>query len=227
MSRGFFNKYRLDQLKSNLKKIKVLKIFRTLHGEMPYQGKPVTVVRLKGCLSRCAYCDTKGSWDMRGRGSTVAQVMRKISEKGLKEVLVTGGEPLCQEPSKALINGLIGRGYQVSLETDGSYPLSGIDKRVTLIMDLKTPGSRSSRKTILSNLKMLNRKDVLKVVITGKRDYEWAKRILARMKREIRCQVVFSPVYGKLKASTLAGYLIRDRSRYRMQIQLHKVLGIE
>jgi 7-carboxy-7-deazaguanine synthase len=39
-----------------------------------------------------------------------------------------------------------------------------------------------------------------------------------------RCDILFSPVYGKLAPRDLAEWILADRLPVRMQIQLHKLL---
>ena len=65
---------------------------------------------------------------------------------------VTGGEPLAQSNSKKLLKYLVDLNFQVSLETGGSINLEGIDKRVKIIMDIKTPDSGEATKNRWKNI---------------------------------------------------------------------------
>ena len=63
-------------------------------------------------------------------------------------VTVTGGEPLAQKPCRDLLAKLCAAGYEVSLETSGALDIGGIDPCVSIVMDLKTPGSGKRRKSL-------------------------------------------------------------------------------
>ena len=68
---------------------------------------------------------------------------------------MTGGEPLAQKECPDLLAALCDAGYDVSLETSGALDVSGVDARVSRIMDLKAPGSGESEKNCWGNLAAL------------------------------------------------------------------------
>jgi len=207
--------------------LQVGQIYKTVHGEWPNQGKVVTIVRLAGCDSACSYCDSKAFWKSKGKTATINDIINAANKLKTRNILLTGGEPLKQVKAFRLLKDFVRKGFNVTLETDGSYPLKGIPSKVIKVMDLKTPQSKAKRKTLISNIKELKGKDVLKVVIASKKDYAWAKKFLKRYSSAIKSQVVFSPVYDKLCAKELSKLMIRDNSDHRMQIQLHKYLGLK
>jgi len=213
--------------KSKKSSLIIGEIYKSIHGELPNQGKVVSIVRLSGCLSQCAYCDAKQFWSLKGKSMTLDAIVSRLMKIKVKSVLLTGGEPLHQDNSIKLLQKLIKKGFELTLETDGTYDLRNIPKTVTIVMDLKTPQSKSKRKSLLSNLKYLKRADILKVVVSGKEDYSWAKNIMRRYAKSIKCEVVFSPVYDKLSAQRLYEMMLKDNSKHRMQIQLHKYLGLK
>ena len=92
------------------------------------------------------------------------------------------------------------------------------------ILDLKAPGSGMERHNNLDNLRYLDRKDQVKFVVADRRDYEWAKQMMAEHALAEKAQVLFSPVFGELHPRELAEWILADRLPARLQIQLHKYL---
>ena len=137
---------------------------------------------------------------------------------------VTGGEPLAQKPCLDLLTALCDAGYSVSLETSGALDVSGVDARVSKIMDLKAPGSGEAAKNRLANLAHLTAQDELKIVLKDAADYEWARQMLSEHQLVSRCPVLLSPVQGSLAPADLAEWVLRDKLPVRMQVQLHKVI---
>lgn len=200
----------------------VNEIYKSINGEGPLQGYPVVIVRLMGCNLRCAYCDTKYAY-YEGERISFNELFKKIRSFKTKYVLITGGEPLCQSSVVNFCNLLIKKGYEVSLETNGSYPLGEIPQKVLKIVDVKTPDSGFEDSFIEKNLIYLDRKDCLKFVLSSNKDYLWAKDFLKKHKN-LKCEVIFSPVYNKLPLKKLANWIIKDNLYVKISFQLHKVI---
>jgi 7-carboxy-7-deazaguanine synthase len=124
----------------------------------------------------------------------------------------------------SLIDRLLLDGYEVLVETGGSLDVGRLDPRVVKILDLKAPGSGMDRLNNLDNLQYLDRKDQVKFVVADRRDYEWAKQMMAEHALADTAQVLFSPVFGELHPRELAEWILADRLPVRLQIQLHKYL---
>ena len=203
--------------------LRVTEIFHSLQGETSRVGLPTVFVRLTGCPLRCGYCDTAYAFHG-GTTRTLDQVLAEVARHGTHYVTVTGGEPLAQTNCLPLLAALADRGYSVSLETSGALDVSHVDRRVSRIVDIKTPGSGEAEKNRWENLAYLNERDEIKFVLCGEADYEWAKAVLAERRLERVCPVLFSPSYAELPPAALAEWILRDRLPVRMQLQLHKVL---
>lgn len=203
--------------------LRVTEVFHSLQGESSRVGLPTTFVRLTGCPLRCRWCDTAYAFHG-GENLTVDQVLERVARFGPRHVCVTGGEPLAQKGCRALLAALCEHGYDVSLETSGAVDIGGIDARVSVVMDLKAPGSGEERKNRWSNLALLRPGDEIKLVLAGESDYVWARAVLEEKRLASICQVLFSPVAGSLDPAQLADWILRDRLPVRMQLQLHKIL---
>jgi 7-carboxy-7-deazaguanine synthase len=104
-----------------------------------------------------------------------------------------------------------------------------VDQRVSRVMDLKAPGSGESGRNRLENLTYLTTRDQLKIVVSSRADYEWARDLLRNMLHGksvpgARFQVLLSPSWGEVDPRELAEWILADRLDVRLQLQLHKVL---
>jgi 7-carboxy-7-deazaguanine synthase len=203
--------------------LKIHEIFHSLQGESTRVGLPTVFVRLTGCPLRCGYCDTAYAFQG-GENMTLQQILERVASYGAHYVTVTGGEPLAQKQCIPLLKMLCDAGYDVSLETGGSLDTSHVDPRISVILDIKTPGSGEVQKNLWANLQHLKSSDEVKFVLCDREDYEWAKQVLADQEIASKCTVLFSPVYSQLNPTDLADWVLQDRLPVRMQVQLHKIL---
>jgi 7-carboxy-7-deazaguanine synthase len=139
-------------------------------------------------------------------------------------VTVTGGEPLAQPEVHALLSRLADGGYDVQLETSGAIDISGVDPRVRVILDVKTPGSGMEARMDWGNLDRLKPGDELKFVLTGEDDYRWARETLKRRPAPAGTEVLLSPAHGVLDPRELAAWMARDGIAARLQLQIHKYI---
>ena len=106
----------------------------------------------------------------------MADILAQTGQKSVQYVTVTGGEPLAQPGCTDLLTALCDKGYQVSLETSGALDISDVDARVSIVLDLKTPGSKEVARNLYANIDLLKPIDQVKFVICSREDYEWAKQ---------------------------------------------------
>ncbi len=203
--------------------LNVTEIYASLQGESTHAGRPCTFVRLAGCPLRCRWCDTTYSFE-KGDRQTLDPIVAQVQTLGLGLVEVTGGEPLAQKGTPELLKALCDAGLEVLLETSGAYPFSQLDPRVTVIADLKCPGSDESARNLWPELGKLRRQDELKIVVASRADYEWALRTLRLRLGDVKAQVLWSAVWGEVEPAALAAWLLADRAPGRLQLQLHKIL---
>jgi len=185
-------------------------------------GIPTVFVRLTGCPLRCQYCDTAYAFD----GGEVMQldaIKAVLEEYSCEYVTVTGGEPLAQPNCLSLLEQLCDAGYNVSLETSGAMPIEQVDKRVSIVMDLKTPASQEVEKNRYENIAFLKPSDQVKFVICDEKDYLWSKAKLDQYDLRAKVdEILFSPSFEEIEPAQLAEWILRDKLRIRMQMQLHK-----
>ncbi len=205
-------------------RLRITEIFYSLQGEAKTVGLPTVFVRLTGCPLRCGYCDTAYAF-YGGEWMDFDAILARVAAYSPRYVTVTGGEPLAQKPCLPLLARLCDCGYDVSLETSGALDIGGVDARVGIVMDIKTPGSKEEARNLYANIDRLRAKDQVKFVICSRADYEWSRAKLAEFKLDRVCgEVLFSPSYGELDPTALAEWILADRLPVRMQMQIHKLL---
>lgn len=203
--------------------LKISEIFYSLQGETSRTGLPTVFVRLTGCPLRCVWCDTAYSFSG-GTLMSLPAILAEVARHPTKRVCVSGGEPLAQKNCLPLLTALCDAGCDVSLETSGALDVSGVDPRVSKIVDLKAPGSGEVERNLWSNLEYLTPHDELKLVLADRVDYDWAVAQLRQHGLIGRCPILMAPVQGSLEPGTLADWILADGLPVRLQVQLHKLL---
>jgi 7-carboxy-7-deazaguanine synthase len=201
----------------------VSEIYASIQGESTHAGRPCTFVRLAGCPLRCRWCDTEYAFGA-GQQRSVAEIVAEVGALGLRLVELTGGEPLAQRGAAALVAALCEAGHELLIETSGAFPVAHLDPRARVIADLKCPGSAEHARNRWDVLAGLRAVDELKIVVVDRADFDWA---CARLDQELRAApatVLWSAVHGELAPATLAGWLLAERPRGRLQLQWHKLL---
>lgn len=195
-------------------------IFHSIQGESSHAGRPCVFVRLTGCNLRCRWCDSEYTFTG-GEKISVDDVIARVKSYGCNLVEVTGGEPLAQQESFELIRCLCDEGFEVLIETSGSIDIKPVDARAKIILDIKCPASGEVEKNRWENLDELREHDEIKFVIADRKDYEWARKVIADEHLE-RWTVLLSPVWGEMEPRRLAEWMLEDRLPARFQTQLHK-----
>lgn len=205
-------------------------VFLSIQGESTDTGLPCIFVRLYGCPIGCVYCDQPQTLANKHKAS-IETIMNRVKKyRGVKRVCITGGEPLIYKNDlMPLVWELQYEGYKVSIETSGCLPIEDFLRRDwKYIMDVKCPSSGVVEKNIYENLLKLHSKDEVVFVIADKKDYEFMKSVL--QKYPTQAHILLSPMFNKegknVIGKELVGWLLYDRLDYRIQIQLHKILGV-
>jgi 7-carboxy-7-deazaguanine synthase len=202
--------------------MRIIEVFHSVQGEGPLTGVRTSFVRTARCNLRCAWCDTVYSFGP-GRERSIASIVREVAGHRTKNVCLTGGEPLLQSDSVALVRAFSRRGLTTVIETGGSLDVAPYLEvpRVVLSVDVKCPSSRMDGRNRWANLPLLRAGDVMKFVVADRRDYLYARRVLRRYRGP--ATIVVQPVWGT-DAGRLADWVLRDKLDVRVMLQEHKVL---
>ncbi len=203
--------------------LRITEIFYSLQGETRTVGLPTVFIRLTGCPLRCQYCDTSYAFQG-GTQMSLDEILQTVKAYQPRYITVTGGEPLAQKNCHSLLSKLCDEGYSVSLETSGALDISEVDRRVVVVMDIKTPGSGELMRNKWENLTALKATDQIKFIICHREDYEWSKEILERHQLAEICEILLSPSHGELENQQLASWILADNLPVRFQLQLHKYI---
>ena len=208
--------------------MRVVEIFTSIEGEGCRAGKLCTFVRLAGCNLDCSYCDTDYAQDFGcGRVMSAQEIIEQVCATSLSPyVTLTGGEPLFRRPDEIveLLSGLVARGYEVNIETNGSVDVSPYRQPgVFFTIDYKCPSSGCEDRMLAENFTNSQPEDVIKFVVGSTEDLDAA---LAVTDRGVNASVFVSPVFGKIELTEIVEYMKNHKScsDWRMQVQLHKII---
>jgi 7-carboxy-7-deazaguanine synthase len=199
----------------------VAEIFQSIQGEGPDQGRPTVFIRLTGCNLACAWCDTPQAREG-GTRMSAGEIIAEIAAMRPHRVCITGGEPLLQFAALVpLLASLCGHGYAVEIETNGTFDPSGARAFAGITMDVKCPSSGEASN--LEYLDALGEGDAVKFVVADTRDLRYMEGVVRS--HAIRAEIFVSPVWGSdLKA--IADYIVEHNLPVRMQVQLHRIIGV-
>lgn len=206
-------------------------VFCSIQGESSDSGLPCIFIRLFGCPVGCSYCDQPQKKDQRKRVSIERIINMVLKFKGVKNICLTGGEPLIYDDAIPLVWELMHLGYKVSIETSGCVPIevSVYRRSFKYVMDIKCPSSGVSEKNIFENLLHLQSNDEVKFVIADRKDYDYMKQVL--QKYPTQASILVSPMFDENQKAVigkdLVNWIIEDKLNVRVQIQLHKIIGVQ
>ena len=208
---------------------KVVEKFISINGEGSKAGQLAAFIRFQGCNLNCSYCDSKyaNSDDAKYSLMTEEEIINYLNENKIKNVTLTGGEPLLQKNIKSLIFELLKLNYNVEIETNGSVNIKPFisDLRPIFTLDYKTPSSLMENYMNEKNYNYLTKGDVVKFVVGNQKDLITAKNIIDKYDLINKAQVYFSPIYGQIDPKEIVAFMIENQlNGVNFQLQLHKYI---
>ena len=158
---------------------------------------------------------------------SIDDISDKIIDIGMKHVCITGGEPLLQDDTPVLVEHLKNLGRIVTIETNGTLDIGPVAGRCHVIMDVKCPSSGMTSFNQIRNISLLTPEDEVKFVIADRRDYEFARDIYGSHLQRFEGPILMSPVWDHLKPVSLAKWILCDKIPVRLQLQIHKYVGLK
>lgn len=208
----------------------VVEKFVSINGEGRKAGELAVFIRFRKCNLSCGYCDTKwaNSENTESELMTAEQLAEYVRKTHVKNVTLTGGEPLLQKNIYNLIKILMFQGNSVEIETNGSVSireLSEKEYRPIFTLDYKLPDSNMEKYMLTENYEYINKNDVVKFVAGSKSDLDKAVQIIERFNLTEKCHVYISPVFGKINPSDIVEFMAEKRlNDVKLQLQLHKFI---
>lgn len=216
----------------NRNEFHVVEHFISINGEGRRAGQLAFFIRFAGCNLSCAYCDT--AWankeNVEYECYTAEEIYQMIRESGVKNVTLTGGEPLIQSNMGNLLALLRSdKKLRIEIETNGSVdilPFMSVDDNTSFTLDYKTSVSGMEDQMCLSNYKNLRQEDTVKFVVGGRQDLIKAKEIIEKYQLVQKgCGIYLSPCFGKIAPVDIVEFLVKERlNDVNVQLQLHKFI---
>lgn len=214
-----------------MSRFEVVEKFVSINGEGQRAGQLAVFIRFKGCNLNCVYCDTKWANESSApfEELTEDEIYDYINFTGVKNITLTGGEPLLREDIGVLLERLAADDtLNVEIETNGSIsiePFASIDKRPSFTLDYKLGGSGMECFMETENYAYLQKCDTVKFVVSSKDDLERAAEIIAEYEMDKKCGVYLSAVFGKIEPADIVSFMIEKRlNDVNLQLQMHKFI---
>lgn len=211
-------------------------IFYTIQGEGPHTGKPAVFIRLAGCNLQCPGCDT--DYTSNREQLSVQEIMHRVklayepvTEHHTPLIVITGGEPFRQNLER-LVEGLI-LYHRVQIETNGTLPIP--DHNAFRYADIVcSPKTGKVHRSVELNARCfkyvlhhesMNKEDGLPVFALDHSASPEVARPNGELPIYIQPMDCKDEEINKLNmAAVLASCL---KFGYTLQIQTHKVIGVE
>ncbi|MGN0437461.1 MAG: putative 7-carboxy-7-deazaguanine synthase QueE [Lachnospiraceae bacterium] len=228
--------------------MKVVERFVSINGEGQKAGQLALFVRFAGCNLNCEYCDTKWANEKTVSYEEYApcELVDIILSEGVKNITLTGGEPLLQKEMPEFLrlleekiceiekesNHLMEKAidYRIEIETNGSVDIKPfLDMgfaHVTFTVDYKTKVSGMEQYMFPDNFSNLRKEDTVKFVVGGTDELETGKTIIEKYGLlQKGCGIYFSPCFGKIDPKEMVEFLVENKlNGVNIQLQLHKYI---
>lgn len=210
---------------------RIAELFSSINGEGPRMGQLALFVRMQGCNLNCEYCDTRWANGQEAlyHWMSTEDILDVVRQMGIRNVTLTGGEPLLQEGVYELLEALAAvPGVRIEIETNGSVPLHsflGLGQAVSFNMDYKLPGSGMEEQMCMDNFDVLRAQDTVKFVVSGYLDMCRARDLIREYRLTQKCHVFFSPAYHEIDPEEIVNFMKDNRMNdVTLQLQLHKII---
>lgn len=212
-------------------KYNVVEIFESINGEGMRAGELAVFVRMKGCNLHCSYCDTAWACEREAPCLLMSEeeICKRVLETGIKNVTLTGGEPLLQKDIEVLLQRLAAeKTLRIEIETNGSIdvaPYRKIEHAPVFTLDYKLPGSGMEDRMCMDNFHFVTAQDTVKFVVSDDRDLTRAREIIEKYELSMRCHVIFSGVFHEIEPEEIVAFMRKHcLNDVRLQLQMHKLI---
>lgn len=189
--------------------LQLAEIFYSVQGEGTWTGTPAVFVRLAGCNLACDFCDTDYALKF---VASIGDVVARVRAEGgdCPMVILTGGEPLAQSGTPALVDALHADGRRVHIESNGTIDVT-LPDGVWLTV---SPKERL-------HPAMAARANEAKLIVNGSVPAHWLGSFPPS-----------TPVFLQPEGNKPANVALavdaakREPARYRLSLQTHKFIGV-
>ena len=207
--------------------MQVIEKFVSINGEGLRQGELAVFIRFANCNLRCSYCDTTYSFiNPKYENESIDEIIEYINSKHVKNITLTGGEPLIQKDIEILINRLVELNYNVEIETNGSVDIKKyLNDKISFTLDYKLPTSLMEHFMNVSNYEYITKKDSVKFVCGSKDDLCKALEIMNKYDLINKTNCLLSPVFNEIKLEDMVDFMVQNNlNDVRLCLQIHKII---
>lgn len=206
-------------------------LFVSIQGEGRFSGYPSLFLRLSGCNLSCSWCDAHEAAQEPPREFLLPhEVAARFSQVSIHDICITGGEPLLQEKALSEMLSLLPHNRRVTIETNGSLPIAPLRRQFPSLffsVDWKTPSSGEHRSFDPSNLAVIGKTGWIKFVVADRNDLDFVAEHAPNVLKH-GVEIFVSPVFekGPLWFAEVASFVANFSLPLRLQIQIHKIVGV-
>lgn len=209
----------------------VVEKFISINGEGTRAGQLAVFIRFAGCNLDCNYCDTvwANHKNVSAHAMTEFEIYDYVKATGVKNVTLTGGEPLLRADIDKLLRILSSdKNIHIEVETNGSVDLQefcDISENISFTVDYKLAGSGMEKYMLLSNFEDRRPQDTVKFVVSNSEDLDKTKEIIEEYELLEQCNVYISPVFGRIEPTQIVEYMKENKlNGVTLQLQMHKII---
>lgn len=214
-----------------MSKYKVVEQFASVNGEGQRAGQLAYFIRFAGCNLNCSYCDTKwaNEKNVPYEIKSEEELYNDIKNVNIKNITLTGGEPLIQENIDRLLK-LLSKDMElnIEIETNGSIALDNfksISDRISFTLDYKLPGCGMEQFMNTDNYKLITKNDTVKFVVSDRNDLDVARMIIEKYNLLEKTVVYLSSSFRDIKPEQIVDYMLENNmNEVRLQLQMHKYI---
>ena len=205
--------------------------FISINGEAKRAGELAAFIRFAGCDLCCTYCDT--AWAILGDAPhelmDETEIYEYIKKSGVRNVTLTGGEPLIQKDIKRLLMRLSeAEDLRIEVETNGAEaikPYKDISDRISFTVDYKCPGSGMESHMKDENFRVVDVKDSVKFVVMDRNDLIRMKEVIEEYRLSEKTVVYVSCVFGAIAPLEVVDFMKENTlNDVKLQLQMHKFI---
>lgn len=197
-------------MRSMKKTYKINEIFYSIQGEGYNAGRPAVFVRFSGCNRRCPFCDTRHESGVEMTAEQIRQAV-EIADNGQNTmVILTGGEPTLQLSDEENLFPYTSSRRFIAIETNGTGAVPSWIDWVTVSPKEDVPLDKLPK---FNEVKLLFDETRLDYIQLFNRD-----GIIAFIQPIDRS--------GKMNIQETVNF-IKQNPRFRLSVQIHKLIGIQ
>ena len=208
--------------------MQVIEKFVSINGEGLKQGELALFIRFKGCNLRCSFCDTLYSFENpKYTEESISDILEFCKSKNIKNITLTGGEPLLQKDIYELMEELSKNNFNIEVETNGAIDIKKFINipNVSFTLDYKLPTSLMEKHMLTENYKYITKKDSVKFVCGTIDDLNKMKEVIFKYDLINKTNCIISPVFNMIKLEDIVNFMIDNNlNGVRFSLQIHKII---